>query len=98
MMRWCQKYEERAKLDRERYNRELDAFHEAGGVLPTAKGAKGDVDPTACILPAARVKRLIKLDPDVKAVSKEANVAITKATVRAHDLSVCAGGIHLRRR
>lgn len=40
--------------------------------------------PDLQILPIGRVKRIIKMESDVKAVSAEASYAVARATVRLH--------------
>jgi hypothetical protein len=40
-------------------------------------------DGNVCLYPLGRVKRIIQSDPDVNKVSREALIAISKASVRA---------------
>ena len=60
--------------DKERYERELA---ENGGAS-LAKKKDEPVQPYDTVIPLARVKRTVKLDPDVKNISKEATAAIAK--------------------
>lgn len=70
------KFEQMALEDKERYERELA---ENGGAALSKKKDEV-VQPYDTVIPLARVKRTVKLDPDVKNISKEATAAIAKAT------------------
>eukprot|EP00469_Lotharella_globosa_P009634 CAMPEP_0167779102 /NCGR_PEP_ID=MMETSP0111_2-20121227/4628_1 /TAXON_ID=91324 /ORGANISM="Lotharella globosa, Strain CCCM811" /LENGTH=339 /DNA_ID=CAMNT_0007669491 /DNA_START=195 /DNA_END=1214 /DNA_ORIENTATION=- len=64
-------YEDLAKQDKERYNREMAIYQKMG--------VKEKVDPAATIFPLAKVKRIIMLDQSISKISKEATWLITKA-------------------
>ena len=69
-----QKYVDIAAADKERYEREKKDAPEPAPKKPTAP-----IDPYETVIPVARVKKICKLDPDVKSVSKEATAVISKA-------------------
>jgi histone H3/H4 len=73
-------YQQKAAQERERVAKELDAWKAAGGVLeqPAFGGAGGGGDPNALVFPVARIRKICKLDEDVKGISKEALALITK--------------------
>ena len=70
-----QKYVDIAAADKARYEREKKDAPE-----PAPKKPAAPIDPYETVIPVARVKKICKLDPDVKSVSKEATAVISKAT------------------
>jgi histone H3/H4 len=72
-------YQQRAAQERERIAKELEAWKAAGGVLETDNGGDGSQkDPSALIFPLGRIRKICKLDPEVRGMSKEALLLITK--------------------
>lgn len=79
------KYDEEAAADKARYQEELKAYQEyrvahldnVGGSL-SHHGL--DAEPGELVLPLGRIKRIAKLDDDVKKISNDGAVALTKAT------------------
>ncbi len=79
------KYDEEAAADKARYMEELKAYQEyriahlenIGGSL-SHHGL--ETEPGELVLPLARIKRIAKLDENVKNISSEGAVAMTKAT------------------
>lgn len=69
-------YQKTAAEERARVAQALEAWKAAGGVaeLPSASKSDGGL-----ILPVARIRKICKLDPDVKNLSKEALLLVTKA-------------------
>ena len=74
-------YDKLAKLDRERYTKEVEEDklnrkddHEVNLQADSLKFG------TELVLPLGRIKRIIKLDSEIKNISKEALIAITKST------------------
>jgi histone H3/H4 len=63
----------------------MQAYLAAGGKLPeiNTSGAKNS---DTLVFPVARIRKICKLDPDVRGISKEAAVLITKAAEQ-----FCAG-------
>ncbi|ETV95057.1 hypothetical protein, variant 3 [Aphanomyces invadans] len=76
-------YVAKATEDKQRYMKEKQALVDRGIDVdaPSTKRAKSS-DDHVLTLPNARVKRIMQTDPDVHKVSKEAVLAITKATAR----------------
>mmetsp|Transcript_298 Transcript_298/g.355 ORF Transcript_298/g.355 Transcript_298/m.355 type:complete len:350 (+) Transcript_298:125-1174(+) len=72
-----------AKAEKERYNREIQAAKAndllSGEDLHSSSSSSGAAT-TELSLPLGRVRKIVKLDNEVKAVNKEALVAIAKAT------------------
>jgi DNA-directed RNA polymerase I subunit RPA43 len=68
-------YQQQAAQERARVALELEAWTAAGGVaeLPAFKSDGG------LILPVARIRKICKLDPEVRNLSKEALLLVTKA-------------------
>jgi DNA-directed RNA polymerase I subunit RPA43 len=68
-------YQQQAAQERARVAQELEAWTAAGGVaeLPSSKSDGG------LILPVARIRKICKLDPEVRNLSKEALLLVTKA-------------------
>ena len=77
-------YVELTEKDKLRYQAELAAAKEAG--INFSNGSGGgtgedqDAAPNELVLPLARVKKIMKLDTDVKNMSREATLLVTKAT------------------
>ncbi|CAM9514721.1 unnamed protein product [Ascophyllum nodosum] len=75
------RYNKLAEKDKERMKREMQA---AGlSKLPTrtsAASSSAPGDATSLILPLARVRKTVRLDPSVRNISKEGLLAMTKAT------------------
>ena len=72
-------YQDRAAKERQRVSQELEAYKAAGGKdldLPSTKAK----DPLATILPVARIRKICKLDPEVRGLSKEALLLVTKCS------------------
>ncbi|KAJ8610592.1 hypothetical protein CTAYLR_007156 [Chrysophaeum taylorii] len=65
-----QKFVDLATADKDRYERERK----------TDKADKKALEPHETVIPIARVKKIVKLDPEVKSVSKEATAVIAKMT------------------
>jgi histone H3/H4 len=68
-------YQKEASEERARVARELEAWKAAGGVVElfTQKSDGG------LILPVARIRKICRLDPEVRSLSKEALLLVTKA-------------------
>lgn len=79
-------YQEKATAEREQVTKDLEAWIAAGGVIDdpmnntTAEQQTHKWDPNTLIFPAARIRKICKLDPDVKNLSKEALLLVCKAT------------------
>ena len=74
-------YETQAAKERERVAKDTQRLKDAG-ILPLKKvnsGQEHDIE-GAVIFPVARIRKICKLDPDVKGMSKESAMLITKAT------------------
>ena len=71
-----QVYKDRAAADKARYEKLVAEAKAAGTWVEPASKAKGG----STGLPLARVRKITRLDPDVKNMSKEALLLITKAT------------------
>ena len=69
-----EKYQMRAAEERERVSKELEAYKAAGGIIEDSSSGGGPKDPNALIFPVARIKKIAKLDTEVKGMSKEAYV------------------------
>lgn len=75
-------YELQAAKERERVARDTQRLKDAG-LLPEPnnnegeRGVGGDEDPV--IFPIGRIRKICKLDPEVKGMSKESTLMITKA-------------------
>lgn len=72
-----EKYQQLASLERDRVAKELQEYKNAGGIVSedTETNIK---DPLALIYPLARIRKICKLDPEVRGISKEAMLLITK--------------------
>lgn len=73
-------YEKQSAAERARVARDTQRLKDAG-MWPESGKADGEgVDEDAITLPVARIRKICKLDPDVKGISKESMLLITKAT------------------
>lgn len=76
-----EEYENRAREERERVARDMQRLKDAG-LWPDSSAAGDDGeggDDDALIFPLGRIRKICKLDPDVKGMSKESALMITKA-------------------
>ena len=75
-------YQEKAALEREEVSKQLAQLQAAGIDLSTLPGAAtaSDSGGASLILPMARMRKICKLDPEVKNLSKEALLLVTKCT------------------
>jgi histone H3/H4 len=74
-------YQEKAALERELVAQQLEQLKEAGidiATLPGAAMQNEACNTNALVFPLARVKKICKLDPEVKGLSKEALLLVTK--------------------
>ena len=76
-----QVYQNKAALERERVAQQIAAYKAAnGGVLPSDnQDPAGPSTDGSLILPMARIRKICKLDPDVRGLSKESVLLVTKA-------------------
>ncbi|KAL9185232.1 hypothetical protein ACHAXT_003009 [Thalassiosira profunda] len=73
-------YEDQAAAERARVARDTQRLKDAG-LWPAAGAAGGnDGDDDAPVIPVGRVRKICKLDPEVKGMSKESALLITRAT------------------
>ena len=83
-------YQEKAAKERERVSKELEEWMAAGGAelleqqkkqssLSGGNGGHRD-NPLAMDFPVARIRKICKLDPDVRGLSKEALLLVTKCS------------------
>jgi DNA-directed RNA polymerase I subunit RPA43 len=68
-------YQQQAAQERERIAQALEAWKAAGGVLELDTNYPKDGN---LIFPLARIRKICKLDPDVRGLSKEALMLVTK--------------------
>ena len=81
-------YETKAAVERERVSRDMKRLVDAGLWPENGSNADGNAgggggennDDDALLFPVARIRKICKLDPDVKGISKESAILITKAT------------------
>ena len=73
-------YQQRAAEERERVAKELEAWKAAGGKIELEKSGSTKRDPNSLIFPVAKIRKIAKLDPEVRNLSKEAIALITKCT------------------
>ncbi|KAL3768861.1 hypothetical protein ACHAWO_013147 [Cyclotella atomus] len=74
-------YETQAAEERDRVSRDMQRLKDAG-LWPEAVSGEGggETNDDGLILPVARIRKICKLDPDVKGMSKESTMLIAKAT------------------
>ena len=76
-----QVFQQKAAAERAQVQAELKA---RDGLLPQAPEAassnKKATDPCALAFPLARIRKIVKLDPEVSVINKQALAAVTKAT------------------
>lgn len=75
-------YETQAAEEREKISRDMQRLKDAG-LWPDAANSgagEGESNDDGLILPVARIRKICKLDPDVKGMSKESTMLIAKAT------------------
>jgi histone H3/H4 len=75
-----QVYQNKAAEERERLAKEIQAWKDAGGVVPEPSSASLRASTDSLIFPAARIRKIAKLDPEVKGLSKEALQLVCKAS------------------
>jgi len=79
-----QVYQERAAEERARLAQELEAWKKAGGVddetTASSKAKSSNAGLTSLVMPVARIRKICKLDPEVRGLSKEALMLVVKAT------------------
>lgn len=80
-------YVAKATEDKARYQTEFKAEAERQGISEaelrskeSGKGGQDEIGITEVAFPIARVKKICKLDPEVKNLSKDATMMIAKAT------------------
>mgnify|MGYP003471243130 CR=1 FL=1 len=71
-------YQQQAAVEREAVAQATAAWTAAGGVVPSL-ATTTHTSTSELIFPVARIRKICKLDPDVRGISKEALVMITKA-------------------
>lgn len=78
-----QVYQNKAAEERERVAKDIEAWKKAnGGDAAWAKAIskpQNSTDPWSLAYPFAKIRKICKLDPDVKNLSKEALLLVTKA-------------------
>jgi len=74
-----QVYHQKAAAERTKVQAELQALQAAGLVPEPATASSAPLDPNALVFPVARVRKIAKLDPEIRGLSKEGLMAITKA-------------------
>jgi len=74
-------YQQKAAAERAQVAEQLEAWKAAGGVVdePNNKSNNSKLPDGSLIFPAARIRKICKLDPEVKNLSKEALLLVTKA-------------------
>jgi DNA-directed RNA polymerase I subunit RPA43 len=74
-------YQALAAAERLRVEKALEAWKAAGGVVPEPQGPRTGrgVSLFSVDMPVARVKKICKLDPEVKNLTKEGLLMVTKA-------------------
>lgn len=79
-----EKYQEKAAMERQRVAEKLEQLKEAGVDLSKLPGAAQSTElrapSSSLILPLARMRKICKLDPEVRGLSKEALMLVTKCT------------------
>ena len=76
-----EKYQGKAREEKGRVALETEALREAGLLIEDSAAGSGGAQ-GGFVLPVARVRKIVKLDPEVKGLSKEGIQLITKASVR----------------
>ena len=78
-------YQIKAAAERERIAKEMEEWKAAGGnmdadstTLMGPSSSSSPRDPMTLTFPVARIKKIAKLDPEVRGISKEAMLLITK--------------------
>ena len=74
-----QPYQTQALEEKERVAYETETLREAGLLLQSSGPGSGKGPGTGFVLPVARIRKIVKLDPEVKGTSKEGIQLITKA-------------------
>ncbi len=73
-------YQLRAAEERERVAKDLEDWYAAGGVATAEANTGVDQHPPGSLTyPVARIRKICKLDPEVRGLSKEAVLLVTKA-------------------
>ena len=101
-----EKYQQQAALERERVAKELEEYKAAGGIFPEDAEASSKLDPSnnpgSLIYPVGRIRKICKLDPEVRGISKEALLLIAKcaelATAKLGQETVKVAQIQNRRK
>jgi DNA-directed RNA polymerase I subunit RPA43 len=70
----------RAVKEKEMYNRDVQRLKDAGRWPDSSPDADAGGGEDGLIFPIGRIRKICKLDPDVKGISKESALLITKAT------------------
>jgi histone H3/H4 len=76
-----EQYQQQAAQERGRVAKELEDWKAAGGVIEV--DTIDNRDPNSLIFPMARIRKIVKLDPEVRGLSKEALLLITKCAEMA---------------
>jgi histone H3/H4 len=74
-----EKYQSKAREEKVRVALETEALREAGLLIEDSAAGSGGAQ-GGFVLPVARVRKIVKLDPEVKGLSKEGIQLITKAS------------------
>ena len=98
-------YQQQAAAERERVTKDLEAWNKRHGNKPSVDKALTSIsshDLSSLGYPSARVRKICKLDSDVRGISKEALLLVTKAaelaTVKLGKESVRVAQIQNRRK
>ena len=80
-----QNYELRAAQERERLSKDVQRLKDAGlwpedGAGVGGDGLRGETEDEALAFPIGRIRKICKLDPEVRGISKESTMLIAKAT------------------
>ena len=75
-------YEKQAAQEREKYMKDKQRLIDAGAWPESSSGGAdaGEYDEEAILFPIGRIRKICKLDSDVKGMSKEATLLVAKAT------------------
>ena len=94
-------YQQKAAEERERVAKELQAWKAAGGEVDIEKSGSSR-DPNSLIFPVGKIRKIAKLDPEVRNMSKEAIMLITKcaelATAKLGEEAVRVARLQNRRK